>query len=196
MRIYIRWNCRPWRRVRLPRSSSIRSLSMHQRPSQPQSSKEILSLSSSQQRRTSCRHIKLFRNAPKLGMCAVRQIRRSCVLTNICRSQSPKVISFSTPEELSTFAPSSANAKGSRIGAVISYGPFEDLPATTGTNFQRENQQTLTVHYEYETPIVTVVSMDRWAEISHWGNNLNIQDDLYIRNDGPECVPHRLLLLD
>jgi len=122
--------------------------------------------------------------------------RGSCALTNIDRSPSSKVISFSTPNELSKFAASSENAKGSRNGAVISYGPFEDLPATTGPNFHREYQQLLTVHYDYETPIVTVVSMDRWAEISHWGNNLNIQDNIHIRNDGPECVPDYLLLLD
>lgn len=106
----------------------------------------------------------------------------------ISRAPSPKIVSYSAPPELSKFASSNADANGARSGAVVSYGPFENLPATTGAAFQRENQQTLTIHYDYETPLITVVSMDRWAEISHWGDNLNIQDNMHIRNDGPEYV--------
>lgn len=70
---------------------------------------------------------------------------------------------------------------------MITYGPFE-LPPTTGA-FQKDDQKLLTIHYEYGQPVISVVSYDRAAEISHWGDNLNIQDNVHIRNDGPEYVP-------
>lgn len=108
------------------------------------------------------------------------------------RLPSPKVLSYSAPEALSNYAPegSKEQARGIRSGAVITYGPFDDLPPTTGKFFAKEDQQLLSVHYEYETPVLSVVSLDRWAEISHWGDNLNIQDNVHIRNDGPELKGH------
>jgi oligosaccharyltransferase complex subunit alpha (ribophorin I) len=102
------------------------------------------------------------------------------------RSPSPKVISHSAPAELQKYAGTTADSVATRSGGVITYGPFQDLPATTGVSFQREDQQLLTIHYEYDSPIISVVSLDRSAELSHWGNNLNIQDNIHIRNDGPE----------
>ena len=104
----------------------------------------------------------------------------------IFRSPSPKVVSYSAPAELAKYADTTAESVASKSGAVISYGPFKNLPATTGLPFHREDQKLLTVHYEYDSPILSVVSLDRSAEISHWGNNLNIQDDVHIRNDGAE----------
>lgn len=102
------------------------------------------------------------------------------------RAPSPKVTSYSAPAELSKYAGTTTDSVATRSGAVISYGPFENLPATTGATFYREEQKLLTVHYEYDSAIISVVSLDRSAEISHWGNNLNIQDNVHIRNDGPE----------
>ncbi|KIM19466.1 hypothetical protein M408DRAFT_47828, partial [Serendipita vermifera MAFF 305830] len=106
------------------------------------------------------------------------------------RAPSPKVASFSAPAELSKYAGTTADSVATRSGAVITYGPFQDLPPTTGLPFHRENQKLLTVHYEYDSPIISVVSLDRSAEISHWGDNLNIQDSVHIRNDGPELKGH------
>ncbi|KAG8830547.1 dolichyl-diphosphooligosaccharide--protein glycosyltransferase subunit 1 [Serendipita sp. 399] len=110
------------------------------------------------------------------------------------RLPSPKVLSYSSPKELTKYASSSSDSKeqatGTRSGAVISYGPFQDLPVTANELFQKEDQQLLYVHYEYDSPIVRVVSLDRSAEISHWGNNLNIQDNVHIKNDGPELKGH------
>lgn len=75
---------------------------------------------------------------------------------------------------------------GTRSGGVITYGPFDDLPPTAAVSFQKDEQQKISVHYEYDTPVLSVLSLDRWAEISHWGSNLNIQDDIHIINDGPQ----------
>lgn len=104
----------------------------------------------------------------------------------IYRSPSPKIVSYSEPAELQKYAGITADSVATRSGAVVTYGPFQDLPATTGLPFQQGDQQLLTIHYEYDRSIVTVVSLNRSAEISHWGNNLNIQDDIHITNDGPQ----------
>ncbi|PVG00015.1 Ribophorin I [Serendipita vermifera] len=108
------------------------------------------------------------------------------------RSPSPKIISYSTPSELTKYAASSSDSKeqaaGTKSGAVVTYGPFENIPGTTGTSFS--DQQQLTIHYEYDQPLITVVTLDRWAEISHWGDNLNIQDNVHIRNDGAQLKGH------
>ncbi|KAG8777234.1 dolichyl-diphosphooligosaccharide--protein glycosyltransferase subunit 1 [Serendipita sp. 407] len=110
------------------------------------------------------------------------------------RLPSPKVVSYSAPKELTKYASSSSDSKeqatGTRSGAVITYGPFQDLPVTAEALFQKEDQKLLTIHYEYDTPILSVVSLDRSAEISHWGNNLNVQDSVHIRNDGPQLKGH------
>jgi oligosaccharyltransferase complex subunit alpha (ribophorin I) len=85
----------------------------------------------------------------------------------IYRSSSPKILSYSEPAELQNYAGSTADSVATRSGAVVTYGPFQDLPATTGLPFQDGDQQLLTLHCEYDSPIVTVVSLDHSAEISH-----------------------------
>jgi len=46
-------------------------------------------------------------------------------------------------------------------------------------------QRTVTVRFKYEEPVIEFKSLQRTAEISHWGSNLNIQDDIFLHNGGP-----------
>lgn len=45
---------------------------------------------------------------------------------------------------------------------TITYGSYENIPA-----FSR---QEITLHYENNNPFLTVSSLKRWIEVSHWGN--------------------------
>ena len=73
----------------------------------------------------------------------------------------------------------------SKVSSTITYGPFQNLPETATLVFQQREQIPANIHYEYENPVLTVVKLKRAAEVSHWGANLNIQDDIVLRNDGP-----------
>lgn len=81
---------------------------------------------------------------------------------------------------------------GSKSGATINYGPLQNVGPTAGVTFQNTEQQMLSIHYEHDKPVLSVVKYERAAEISHWGANLNIEDKVTLRNDGPKYV-HRLL---
>lgn len=105
------------------------------------------------------------------------------------RCPSSKVVSFSSIDELSKYADKSdTDAIGSRAGTIVTYGPFHKVPITASKDFQKKEQKSVSVHYEYDTAIVTVVELQRFAEISHWGANINIQDSVHLRNDGPVYV--------
>lgn len=72
-----------------------------------------------------------------------------------------------------------------KSGATVTYGPFNNIPASANADF-KNTQQRVTVHYEHDTPVMQITSLKRAAEISHWGSNLNIQDDIWLHNAGPE----------
>ncbi|KAF9513259.1 hypothetical protein BS47DRAFT_1376772 [Hydnum rufescens UP504] len=103
------------------------------------------------------------------------------------RSPSPTIHSYSDPPSLSRFA---VNAPVTKSGASVTYGPFKDIPPSDDGGFSDEIQETVKVHYQYEKPLVTVALLRRAAEISHWGSNLNIQDNIHLRNDGPRLDGH------
>ena len=44
----------------------------------------------------------------------------------------------------------------------------------------------MVVHYKYADPLLEIPKLKRSAEISHWGSNLNIQDEIWLRNAGPQ----------
>lgn len=71
-----------------------------------------------------------------------------------------------------------------KSGATITYGPYNDVPAASG-EFVGKHQQRLTVHYKSEYPVLEVTTLTRTAEVSHWGANLNIEDNINLRNAGP-----------
>lgn len=72
-----------------------------------------------------------------------------------------------------------------KSGATLTYGPYKNIPPSATEEFLTEKQKRITVHYAYEYPILEVTKLTRAAEISHWGANLNIQDDIHLHNAGP-----------
>jgi oligosaccharyltransferase complex subunit alpha (ribophorin I) len=59
------------------------------------------------------------------------------------------------------------------------------VPPTIGADAGAK-QESFYVHYETREPILGVRKYRRAAEVSHWGANLNIQDEIELFNNGPE----------
>ena len=97
------------------------------------------------------------------------------------RSPSPQVHSYSAPEDVE-FASDSVVTKS---GATITYGPFHNIPPSALSEFVAKKQKPVIVHYSFDYPVLEVTKLERVAEISHWGANLNIQDTMVLRNAGP-----------
>ncbi|KAL1408707.1 dolichyl-diphosphooligosaccharide--protein glycosyltransferase subunit 1 [Vanrija albida] len=71
-----------------------------------------------------------------------------------------------------------------KSGSTLTLGPFYGVPPTIG-GAGAADQAPFYVHYETTNPIVGIRSLKRAAEVSHWGGNLNIQDEIALFNDGP-----------
>lgn len=61
--------------------------------------------------------------------------------------------------------------------ATITYGPYSDIEAFT--------KKELMVHFSHSTPLVYVRSLFRDLEVSHWGNNLAVEEHFAVDNVGP-----------
>ncbi|KAF8311164.1 oligosaccharyl transferase alpha subunit [Clavulina sp. PMI_390] len=96
------------------------------------------------------------------------------------KAPTPNIHSYSQPSSLSRFTTDIPFTKSS---ATVTYGPFYDLPASDSHSWAERNQEAVKVHYQYDGPVLTVAKLRRAAEISHWGANLNVQDDIELRND-------------
>lgn len=99
------------------------------------------------------------------------------------RSSFPQIHSYTTPDNLESFT---TDAPVTKSGAAVTYGPYSNIPASTDKEFVQTHQKRVTVHYEYGSPILEVTRLERTAEISHWGANLNIQDNVWLHNAGPK----------
>ena len=91
-----------------------------------------------------------------------------------------------TPNILSHSAVSSQYARDNTVtkaSSTVTLGPFHSLPPTLGGDLSRTEFK---VHFESSDPIVGVKTLRRSAEVSHWGANLNIQDDIHLVNNGPK----------
>lgn len=99
------------------------------------------------------------------------------------RSPSPTVRNYTTPENLDGFT---FDAPVTKSGATVTYGPYNDVPASSSKEFIENKQQTVLIHYNYDYPVIEISKLKRSAEISHWGANLNIQDEIHLRNAGPK----------
>jgi len=93
------------------------------------------------------------------------------------------ILDYTQPKEVA-FAPGNIATKSPNGGAVT-YGPFTDLPPLN-TAFIEKHQQKISVNYEFGFPVLALKSLRRAAEISHWGANLNIQDEIHLYNAGPK----------
>ena len=98
------------------------------------------------------------------------------------RSSSPDIPSYSTPDGIDEFV---GDASVTKSGATITYGPYHNVDSSTTTEFLSKHQQPVSVHYNYDHPVLEVTKLQRSAEISHWGSNLNIEDKIILHNAGP-----------
>ncbi len=105
------------------------------------------------------------------------------------RSPSPTIHSYSEPQSLSRYA---SDAPVTKSGAIVTYGPYQNIPPSADRNFLNDIQETVKIHYGYDFPIFIISHLRRAAEISHWGDNLNIQDDIKLLNDGAKFVLYRV----
>ncbi len=112
---------------------------------------------------------------------AVR-FRRWHIIEHKTSAPDPRIISYTTPEGLDSFTTDSIATKK---GGTITYGPFHNIPPSASAAFVEQHQKHIVVHYFYGAPVVEITSLKRSAEISHWGANLNIQNDIDLRNAGP-----------
>ncbi|KAF8592190.1 oligosaccharyl transferase alpha subunit [Ramaria rubella] len=103
------------------------------------------------------------------------------------RTPSPQVHTYTQPSSLAAFTQEERSA--TKSGSTITYGPYNNIPASTTHDFLA-TQQRISIHYEIEIPVIRVLSLRRAAEVSHWGSNLNIQDNIHLKNDGAELKGH------
>jgi oligosaccharyltransferase complex subunit alpha (ribophorin I) len=103
------------------------------------------------------------------------------------RAPAPRIISYTTPEGLDAFT---ADNVATKSGATVTYGPFSNIPPSASTAFIEENQKHIVMHYYLAHPVVQITSLKRTAEISHWGANLNIENEIDLRNAGPALKGH------
>ena len=104
-------------------------------------------------------------------------------MTFLYRSPSPQVHSFTRPEGLEAFTLEDPVTKS---GATLTYGPYKNIPQSTSEEFVGGKQKRVTVHFECDHPVVEVSKLSRAVEISHWGANLNIEDNIVLHNGGPK----------
>ena len=102
------------------------------------------------------------------------------------RAPSPRIISYTTPTEISDFTFEDPVTKS---GATITYGPYNNIANSDSDEFWSKYQQQIEIHYNYDYAVAEVLNYRRHAEVSHWGSNLNIEDKIHLHNAGPELVP-------
>ncbi|KAJ2931737.1 hypothetical protein H1R20_g5354, partial [Candolleomyces eurysporus] len=102
------------------------------------------------------------------------------------RSLSPRIISYTEPKGVEVFT---GDAAATKSGANVVYGPYKDIPVTT-SDFIGQYQQPVTVHYHHDQPVLEVRKLKRAVEVSHWGANINTQDDITLHNAGPKLKGH------
>lgn len=71
-------------------------------------------------------------------------------------------------------------------GATLTYGPYNNIPPSANVQFIANTQELITAHYNHEFPVLELTTLKRAAEVSHWGANLNIQDEITLFNAGPK----------
>jgi len=82
------------------------------------------------------------------------------------------------------------DAPVTKSGATLTYGPYSNIPASSSEDFVEKKQKHIAIQYGYDHPVLEVTKLQRSAEISHWGANLNIQDNIWLHNAGPRLKGH------
>jgi len=84
----------------------------------------------------------------------------------------------STIESYSRLKPSSSSDN------VISYGPYKEARA-----FKTHDMR---IHYENNSPFVVVNEMQRWVEVSHWGN-IAVEETYHLSHEGAKLKVQNIL---
>ena len=91
---------------------------------------------------------------------------------------------YATATQTTTFVlPTASPESYTRVKPVaaqdtnIVYGPYSSVPAHSG--------KPVSLHYENNGPFMTVLSLDRLIEVSHWGN-IAIEEAIVVRHSGAE----------
>ncbi|TFK43538.1 oligosaccharyl transferase alpha subunit [Crucibulum laeve] len=103
------------------------------------------------------------------------------------RTLAPRIISFTEPKGVEDFA---TEGSASKSGATIVYGPFHNLPPSATQKFIKTYQQPMTIHYFHDQPVLEILELKRAVEISHWGANVNTEDEITMHNAGPALKGH------
>jgi hypothetical protein len=69
-----------------------------------------------------------------------------------------------------------------KSGSTLTYGPYTRQEPTTSLD-------KIKVHYEYTAPIAYVEHLQRDIEVSHWGNNLAIEEHYKLTNHAAKSPP-------
>ena len=79
-----------------------------------------------------------------------------------------------------------------KAGATVTLGPFNNVPPTLGSPsgssgaVARSDNPPFKVHYEHKEALIAVEKLKRSIEVSHWGGNVNVQDEMELVNIGPK----------
>ena len=101
------------------------------------------------------------------------------------RNSLPRFIGYTAPEGVEQFV---KEVPVKQSGATVTYGPYANLPPSTSDLFTDKYQQAIMIHYHHDQPVLELSKLERFAEISHWGANLNIEDKIVLYNAGPKFV--------
>lgn len=85
------------------------------------------------------------------------------------KTPTPRVLSAREPDGFSV-----AHTQGSAMVTFTSKGSVKDLPP-----------QIAALHYQQPEAVASIRTLDRIVELSHWGSNLAIQDNIDLTNAGP-----------
>ncbi|GAA6061801.1 hypothetical protein JCM10212_004857 [Sporobolomyces blumeae] len=90
------------------------------------------------------------------------------------KTPTPRVLSAREPEGFVV-----NHSQGSATTTFTSKGSVADLPASIAA-----------IHYQQPEAVAAIRTLDRVVEISHWGSNLAIQDNIDLTNAGPVLDGH------
>lgn len=93
------------------------------------------------------------------------------------------VLATSTIESFSRVNPTSTSAN------EVTYGPYSDMDPYSSAR--------ITIHFENNGPFLTVASLDRLIEISHWGN-IAVEEHVHVKHTGlniPASISMNLFFL-
>ncbi|GAA5880584.1 hypothetical protein JCM3774_004743 [Rhodotorula dairenensis] len=109
--------------------------------------------------------------APLAGLPADQRAQLKEVKVRV-KTPTPMIVAYETPEGF--------DAHQQAGSATLT---FTSKP---GVDFSTLSEQIASVHFRQPEAVAAIRKLDRIVELSHWGNNLAIQDSIDLFNAGPE----------